>query len=96
MPRRLREKTRKFERNTDRLRNPQFPSGLSNKVLLNEGREINVPIDDISSKSDGISRIRGFPMIVPRSKVGERMRVKILKIGEKFAIAEKMQWEEKE
>ncbi len=57
---------------------------------VKENQEIEVVIDDIGSKGDGIAKIQGFLIFVPRSKIGERVRVKILSVGEKFAVAEKV------
>jgi predicted RNA-binding protein with TRAM domain len=57
---------------------------------VKENQELEVVIDDIGSRGDGISKIQGFLIFVPRSKIGERVRVKILSVGEKFAVAEKI------
>jgi len=56
---------------------------------LKEGQELNVVIDDIGSKGDGISRIGGHMIFVPKAKIGERLRVKILQVNRRFAVAEK-------
>jgi len=58
---------------------------------VNVGQEIDVIIDDIGSRGDGITRIQGFLVFVPKTKVGERLKVKIVSIGRKFAIAEKIE-----
>lgn len=57
---------------------------------VKENQEIEIVIDDIGSKGDGIAKIQGFLIFVPRSKIGERVRVKILSVGEKFAVAERV------
>jgi predicted RNA-binding protein with TRAM domain len=57
---------------------------------VKENQELEVVIDDIGSRGDGISKIQGFLIFVPRSKIGERVRVKILSVCEKFAVAEKI------
>ena len=54
------------------------------------GQEIDVVIDDIGSRGDGITRIGNFLVFVPETKVGERLKVKIVSVGRKFAIAEKL------
>lgn len=61
---------------------------------MNVGQEIDVIIDDVGSRGDGITRIQGFLVFVPETKVGERLKVKIVSVGRKFAIAEKMKREE--
>jgi predicted RNA-binding protein with TRAM domain len=93
MPRRLPEKTkhapkkpRRFgSRRRFRPSRPFFPASP-----VKENQELDVVIDDIGSRGDGISKIQGFLIFVPRSKIGERVRVRILSVGEKFAIAEKI------
>jgi len=93
MPRRLPEKTkhapkkpRRFgSRSRFRPSRPFFPL-----APVKENQELEVVIDDIGSRGDGISRIQGFLIFVPRGKIGERVRVKILSVGEKFAVAERI------
>ena len=58
---------------------------------MKEGQEIDVVVDDIGSRGDGITRIQGFLIFVPKTKVGERLKVKIVSVGRKFAIAEKIE-----
>ena len=57
---------------------------------MKENQEIEVVIDDVGSRGDGIAKIEGYLIFVPRSKIGERVRVKIRSVGEKFALAEKL------
>ena len=57
---------------------------------VKENQEIEVIIDDIGSRGDGIAKIEGFLIFVPRSKIGERVKVKIRSVGENFALAEKL------
>ncbi len=54
---------------------------------VRENQEIEVVIDDIGSKGNGIAKIQGFLIFVPRGKIGERVRVRIMPVGEKFAVA---------
>jgi len=57
---------------------------------VKENQEMEVLIDDIGSKGDGIAKLEGYLIFVPRSKIGERVRVKIRSVGEKFAVAERV------
>jgi predicted RNA-binding protein with TRAM domain len=57
---------------------------------VKENEEIEVMIDDIGSRGDGIARIEGYLIFVPGSKIGERVRVKIRSTGEKFALADRV------
>jgi predicted RNA-binding protein with TRAM domain len=56
---------------------------------VKENQEIEVVIGDIGSRGDGIAKIQGYLIFVPRSKMGERVKVKILSVSGKFAVAEK-------
>ena len=93
MPRRLPEKTKNAPRKPRRFGSqsryrPSRPFLQSRPVK--ENQEIEVIIDDIGSRGDGVARIEGYLIFVPRSKIGERVRVKIRSVGEKFALAEKL------
>jgi len=57
---------------------------------VKENQELEVVIDDIGSRGDGIARIQGFMIFVRGSKMGERVKVKILSVADKFAVAEKI------
>ena len=90
MPRRLPEKTRLTERRTRRFRGPRFRSEPFQSAPVREGKEVDVVIDDIGSRGDGIARIQSFLVFVPQTKIGERLRVKIVRVKGRFAIAEKI------
>ena len=93
MPRRLPEKTKNAPRKPRRFGSqsryrPSRPFLQSRPVK--ENQDIEVVIDDIGSGGDGIARIECYLIFVPRSKIGERVRVKIRSVGEKFALAERL------
>jgi len=93
MPRRLPEKTKNAPRKprrfgSQRRYSPSRPFLQSRPVK--ENQEIEVVIDDIGSRGDGIARIEGYLIFVPRGKIGERVTVKIRSVGEKFALAERL------
>jgi len=93
MPRRLPEKTKHVERKPRRFGgsrrfNPDRP--FFQAAPVKENQELEVVIDDIGSRGDGIARIQGFLIFVPKSKIGERVRVRILSVGGKFAVAERI------
>jgi predicted RNA-binding protein with TRAM domain len=93
MPRRLPEKTRNAPRKPRRFGSQKrYNSGrpLFGKSPVKENEEVEVVIDDIGSKGDGIAKISGYLIFVPRSKIGERVRVRILSVREKFAVAERV------
>jgi predicted RNA-binding protein with TRAM domain len=96
MPRRLAEKTRHVRPRRFRKREKMYDSIPFQPTPVTEGQEINVVIDDIGSRGDGITRIQNFLIFVPQAKIGERLNVKIVKVTRRFAIAEKIKQNEEE
>ena len=47
------------------------------------GDELEVNITDTSSSGDGMSKIQGCTIMVPKSKPRERVKVKITQVNEK-------------
>jgi predicted RNA-binding protein with TRAM domain len=93
MSRRLPEKAKNAPRKSRRFGSrgrfrPSRPFIQSFPVKENE--ELEAAIDDIGSRGDGIAKLQGFLIFVPRSKIGERVRVRILSVGGKFAVAERV------
>jgi len=93
MPRRLPEKTKHAPRKPRRYGSksrfrPSRPFFTSAPVRQNQ--ELEVVIDDIGSRGDGIAKIQGFLIFVPRSKIGERVKVRIVSVSEKFAVGQKI------
>ncbi len=41
-----------------------------------------------------MTRTQGFPILVPKTKVGERLKVRIIEVGRRFAVAEKLSEQE--
>ena len=60
------------------------------KAPIWKNQQMEVVIDDIGSRGDGIARMHGYIIFVHGSKVGERVNVKIVSVGGKFAVAEKI------
>jgi len=93
MPRRLPERTRDLQRKP-RKYGSQMRFRSSRPIFtmkpVKENQELEVVIDDIGSRGDGIARIQGFMIFVRNGKMGERAKVKILSVTEKFAVAEKI------
>lgn len=90
MPRRPPEKTRHVRPRRVNKRERKYDPFPFEKAPVDIGQEIDVVIDDIGSRGDGITRIRGFLVFVPETKVGERLKVRVVSVGRKFAIAEKI------
>lgn len=52
------------------------------------GKVYDVEVTELSRKGDGIARVQGFVVFIKDGKVGQRPRVKITNLGERFAIGE--------
>ncbi|MBI4813635.1 MAG: TRAM domain-containing protein [Methanobacterium sp.] len=57
---------------------------------IKEGDEYEVKIEDLGKEGDGITRIEGFVVFVPETKVGEEIKVRITSVRRRFAFAEKV------
>jgi 23S rRNA (uridine2552-2'-O)-methyltransferase len=55
---------------------------------VSEGEIVEVDIEDLGSKGDGIARKEGFVIFVPGGEVGETYDVEVTSVGRKFAFAE--------
>lgn len=55
---------------------------------VSEGEEVEVEIEDLGSKGDGIARKEGFVIFVPGGEVGETYEVEVTSVGRKFAFGE--------
>ena len=94
MPRRLSEKPRHVRPRRKHKRERKFNAIPFQPVPVRKGQEIDVVINDIGTRGDGIARIQNFLIFVPQVKIGERLKVKIVSVGKKFAIAEKISRQE--
>ncbi|MCS7139171.1 MAG: TRAM domain-containing protein [Candidatus Nezhaarchaeota archaeon] len=59
---------------------------LPKPVVL--GQEYEVDITEVSRRGDGLARIQGFIIFVPGTQKGDKVRIRITKIGRSYAIGE--------
>ncbi len=52
------------------------------------GKEYDVQVTEISRKGDGVARIQGFIIFVKGGRVGQKTRVRVMHVGDRFATAE--------
>ena len=52
------------------------------------GKEYDAEIEETSRRGDGITRIEGLVIFVPKTKPGDKVRIKITNISRRFAEAE--------
>jgi predicted RNA-binding protein with TRAM domain len=54
------------------------------------GEEVDVHIEAVGEKGDGLAKVRGFVLFVPGTKEGEDCRVKVTRVLRKVGFAEKV------
>lgn len=57
---------------------------------VNVGEEYDVEINEVGTRGDGIARVKNFVVFVANAKKGEKTRIKIKEVRNRFAIAEKV------
>ena len=51
------------------------------------GKEYEVDITEISRQGDGIARVQGFVVFVKNGKVGQKVKVRVNEVADRFATA---------
>jgi predicted RNA-binding protein with TRAM domain len=51
------------------------------------GKEYDVDVTEVSRQGDGIARVQGFVVFVKNGKPGQKVRVQVNQVGNRFAIA---------
>jgi predicted RNA-binding protein with TRAM domain len=65
--------------------------GFDNKPKpVKVGEEYDVEITDVGAKGDGITKVENFIVFVAGAKKGEKCRIRIKEVANKFAIGEKV------
>ena len=57
---------------------------------IQKGNEFDVTIKEIGHAGDGIAIIKGFKVFVKNTEVNEKVKVKILKVEDNIAFAERL------
>lgn len=55
---------------------------------VKEGEEVEMEIESVGEKGDGIGKVKGFVIFVPNTKAGDRVKVKITKVLRKVGFGE--------
>jgi predicted RNA-binding protein with TRAM domain len=55
---------------------------------VESGKEYDVQVTEISRKGDGVARVQGFIIFVKGGRVGQKTRVRVTHVGDRFATAE--------
>jgi predicted RNA-binding protein with TRAM domain len=56
-------------------------------AVLEVDKEYEVEITKISRLGDGVTRVQGFVVFVKNAKAGQKVKVKVEKVGNKYATA---------
>ena len=59
-----------------------------NDVPVVQGETYEVTITSVGDKGDGIAKIKGFIVIVPGTKKGDYVKIKVTKVLEKVSFAQ--------
>ena len=62
--------------------------GFRKSSPLEEGQEIDVTIEAVGEKGDGIAKSKGFVIFIPGVKQGDHVRVRITKVLRNFSFGE--------
>jgi predicted RNA-binding protein with TRAM domain len=62
--------------------------GFNRNQPVEVDKEYEARIEDISRQGDGIAKIEGFIIFVPNTKVGDQIKFKVTRVGNRFAIGE--------
>lgn len=54
------------------------------------GEEVDVRIEAVGEKGDGVARVKGFVLFVPQTKEGEQCKIRVTKVLSKLGFAEKI------
>ncbi len=71
-------------------RDSGFGGQRSNFVPVNVGDELDVKIEAVGEKGDGVAKVKGFVLFVPGVKEGDTVRVRVTKVLRKVGFAESL------
>jgi predicted RNA-binding protein with TRAM domain len=63
---------------------------------VESGKEYDVQVTEISRKGDGVARVQGFIIFVKGGRVGQKTKVRVTHVGDRFATAETIDGEEQQ
>ena len=74
-----------MERRRGRPRRARSRQNLPKPVEI--GEEYEVDIQELSRRGEGIARIKGLVTFIPNTKPGDHLKVRITRIGRRYAEA---------
>lgn len=90
-----RERSSSRGKNSSRDRRRRYDSDAAKKLKrqgplpkpVEVGMTYDVDITEITGKGDGIARVQGFIVFVEYGKIGNKIRVKVTEVADRFAKA---------
>jgi len=61
-----------------------------NTAPVREGDELEVKIEAVGEKGDGIAKVNGFVLFVPKTKEGEVVKIRVTRVLKNVGFAEKI------
>jgi len=58
---------------------------------VEEGKEYDVEVTEISRRGDGVAKIQGYIIFVKGAKIGDKVKIKVETVGPRFATATALQ-----
>lgn len=62
----------------------------NNFAPVKEGDELEVKIEAVGEKGDGIAKVNGFVLFVPKTKEGEVVKIRVTRVLKNVGFAEKI------
>jgi len=80
------KRPRRYERNENK--GNRFGGSKAPKTPVSVGEEYIVNIDEMGKQGMGVAKIDGFVILVNNTKPGDRVMIRITKVGSGFAVAD--------
>ncbi len=90
-----RERGNSRGRSSSRGRSRSYDSDASKRLKrqgplpkpVDVGKTYEVDINEITGKGDGIARVQGFIVFIENGKIGNKIKVKVTEVADRFAKA---------
>jgi predicted RNA-binding protein with TRAM domain len=63
-------------------------------VPVEEGQEVEVTVESVGRRGDGIARVNNFVVFIPGTNAGDKVKVRITGVRNNFATGEVVKGEE--
>ncbi len=90
MPRRLPKNRREMPPKRKRFSQSPYTYSLRQPraAPVAVGEELEVTIDEMGRRGDGMARVGSYVLFIPHTKIGDRVKVRIKEVRGTFAVAE--------